>query len=111
MRISDWSSDVCSSDLLRQLAAIGPAHTQLVPLGHRQVTGHLVDGAATGLALAGEFAKPVLQRCRHLHPAPPGLRGGPAMLGKVVGNRGDNVAAVDPDVALAVTVEVRTRGG
>src|SRR3546814_10843738 len=60
MRISDWSSDVCSSDL----------------------------------------------RCRHLHLAPPGLRGGPAMLGKVVGNRGEDVAAVVPDVALAVTVEI-----
>src|SRR3546814_6839579 len=26
MRISDWSSDVCSSDLLRTMADVGPNH-------------------------------------------------------------------------------------
>src|SRR3546814_13712705 len=59
MRISDWSSDVCSSDLrldrdLRLLAAIG-----LIALGAlaaclmtiREVEGHLLRTTATGAAV------------------------------------------------------------
>src|SRR3546814_5562611 len=59
MRISDWSSDVCSSDLrldrdLRLLAAIG-----LIAMGAlaaclmtiREVEGHLLRTTATGAAV------------------------------------------------------------
>src|SRR3546814_9561900 len=46
MRISDWSSDVCSSDLAEHARASAPAQVGLrrVALGHR----HLLGGARVG---------------------------------------------------------------
>src|SRR3546814_10544612 len=36
MRISDWSSDVCSSDLAVRLPNVGRGHRRLVPAAARQ---------------------------------------------------------------------------
>src|SRR3546814_2246654 len=54
MRISDWSSDVCSSDLLTRLAATGAIGCNI----EDQVVGgdglHAVDAQATRIAAARE---------------------------------------------------------
>src|SRR3546814_18397773 len=56
MRISDWSSDVCSSDLVKR----GIYVTELIGMGVNQVTGDyrrgasgfLIENGATGPAVA-----------------------------------------------------------
>src|SRR3546814_16361172 len=44
MRISDWSSDVCSSDLARQ---------PIAALTHRSITNARVDALAAGVDIGG----------------------------------------------------------
>src|SRR3546814_4655888 len=63
MRISDWSSDVCSSDLLREAPGIDPAHVYV--LGHSQ--GAMMapriaarSGHVAGLVLLAAPARPLL---------------------------------------------------
>src|SRR3546814_4987306 len=68
MRISDWSSDVCSSDLLqlqRQArrhalrlrdGALRPAHHRVAALQHALV-GHALQHAAEAVELAGPLAE------------------------------------------------------
>src|SRR3546814_1664649 len=64
MRISDWSSDVCSSDLLAGRRAV---------LGDQAV--HVVDGAVAGRAAARDqdrAARPAqVERCAEAGVAPP----------------------------------------
>src|SRR3546814_1677056 len=71
MRISDWSSDVCSSDLvsllsplqIRRISVLGFAAT-LVLLAVVPLAGHEIKGATRWVSVAGvsmqpsEFAKP-----------------------------------------------------
>src|SRR3546814_14059213 len=47
MRISDWSSDVCSSDLVEQLAAAQRA--DIASLAGTGIAGHDVDDAVYGI--------------------------------------------------------------
>src|SRR3546814_8208968 len=63
MRISDWSSDVCSSDLLREAPGIDPAHVYV--LGHSQ--GAMMapriaarSGHVAGLVRLAAPARPLL---------------------------------------------------
>src|SRR3546814_1324727 len=49
MRISDWSSDVCSSDLQRRSRGSGERFDQLV---HRRGQAEQQDATAFGIALA-----------------------------------------------------------
>src|SRR3546814_7353549 len=55
MRISDWSSDVCSSDLLRQrspedgLDDLGDVAGGLLEVGGTEDRAHLIDGCGDGL--------------------------------------------------------------
>src|SRR3546814_11394422 len=69
MRISDWSSDVCSSDLLRARVA-GDLHDdcrlRLALAEGRREVGNL-------LAEVGEHDDPLLARQRVAHDAPDGL--------------------------------------
>src|SRR3546814_2700805 len=51
MRISDWSSDVCSSDLMAFAELIRPAHICLVPETRQELT---TEG---GLDVAGQEAR------------------------------------------------------
>src|SRR3546814_11168817 len=51
MRISDWSSDVCSSDLARRIAGAGVDAGALAV--HPAVTGHLAERLAVHNAGAG----------------------------------------------------------
>src|SRR3546814_9208600 len=56
MRISDWSSDVCSSDLLDRLLALGVPGRAIAELGSRQIpfgVGH-VERIERGLYQPGE---------------------------------------------------------
>src|SRR3546814_4076299 len=49
MRISDWSSDVCSSDLLALIQPAPSEYEQLIPIG---AAGHLIaQGAYQGATL------------------------------------------------------------
>src|SRR3546814_7474072 len=41
MRISDWSSDVCSSDLPREIGALHFLVGKRLPVGHGRFVGHL----------------------------------------------------------------------
>src|SRR3546814_5595883 len=59
MRISDWSSDVCSSDLARRLTAIGP--------GGEEVPAR----AAARLGIGGDDLHP---RLHQVAPVPDSLR-------------------------------------
>src|SRR3546814_12033768 len=61
MRISDWSSDVCSSDLARRttlglidvgLAAAAAFEARTLRIEHLAVVGHVVLGEAHEVALA-----------------------------------------------------------
>src|SRR3546814_19048207 len=56
MRISDWSSDVCSSDLLCHLEEFVAAGTALAH--HHQAVGHgdEIAGLCVGVAVAGDLA-------------------------------------------------------
>src|SRR3546814_3140181 len=66
MRISDWSSDVCSSDLLRDAAVVEPANGEraarrserivVLEADARQHVDDVVHGLAGHLAL-GEFLR------------------------------------------------------
>src|SRR3546814_5052735 len=57
MRISDWSSDVCSSDLLAQEGGTGPlTPTGAVP-GHRRFADAVPPGLSFHYAVAG-IARP-----------------------------------------------------
>src|SRR3546814_18386730 len=63
MRISDWSSDVCSSDLLRKngggMDTVDTIISQLVPQGS---------------PLSGSFDRPSGKSTTHVSPAPSGAR-------------------------------------
>src|SRR3546814_9445237 len=65
MRISDWSSDVCSSDLMNEMAAVHQAltvdevladRTVVAPLT-RAMCGGIADGAASLLLVSESFAR------------------------------------------------------
>src|SRR3546814_10995474 len=43
MRISDWSSDVCSSDLLQRLDLLFDVAAEVVEVVHRVVIAHQAD--------------------------------------------------------------------
>src|SRR3546814_11856076 len=91
MRISDWSSDVCSSDL-RQRAAAGVAQAERGPLAER--------------LLHGKAGEAVVEAGRQFHLTAPGAVAAPSFLREVVGRRGEDVRQVVPDVAVAVAVVV-----
>src|SRR3546814_5984103 len=85
MRISDWSSDVCSSDLARRLAGddagdhhrLGPAvpsHLSGRPAGARRRAGDPHSTHARGVdgeSLAGGKAGETRTGCRAYRPAAP----------------------------------------
>src|SRR3546814_19713395 len=83
MRISDWSSDVCSSDL-RQRAAAGVAQAERGPLAER--------------LLHGKAGEAVVEAGRQFHLTAPGAVAAPSFLREVVGRRGEDVRQVVPDV-------------
>src|SRR3546814_13971907 len=53
MRISDWSSDVCSSDLRRKSSTLSPLHRLIGPLD-RQDDGVDAGGDAGGIVALSE---------------------------------------------------------
>src|SRR3546814_19000808 len=53
MRISDWSSDVCSSDLRRKSSTLSPLHQLIGPLD-RQDDGVDAGGDAGGIVALSE---------------------------------------------------------
>src|SRR3546814_11711608 len=59
MRISDWSSDVCSSDLLHLVAEQGQAPGAVLVVGGKDVNG--VAAHPEGAALEGGIVALVLQ--------------------------------------------------
>src|SRR3546814_20298230 len=66
MRISDWSSDVCSSDLVPHAGSIGVAPTLPLPIPHSSPSG-LTRGSRAGdeaVALDARV-KPELSRLRY----------------------------------------------
>src|SRR3546814_9809464 len=76
MRISDWSSDVCSSDLVAAVAGIRggpgagrPDRRVLAERGRRPADGG--RGRIVGTPAADDRTHP---RCRHRHPPPLGRR-------------------------------------
>src|SRR3546814_7148582 len=75
MRISDWSSDVCSSDLARPLAddlAVDARVLDLVAGGAGEmVGGHVADAVAAGLDGMHLDARQLFQNVGHLIEAGP----------------------------------------
>src|SRR3546814_11274793 len=53
MRISDWSSDVCSSDLLSAAIALFPHFLRIVAAGVRQFRAIFIPGVALILRIVG----------------------------------------------------------
>src|SRR3546814_5000577 len=110
MRISDWSSDVCSSDLLVEVEVADPGAAQLdrqAAVGHREIAA---EGGDAGRVAANELAAVVLdvadQRATSLN------RDRAATADEDVGNAvalrsaGPHRAAVgDGDAACAAAVE------
>src|SRR3546814_20844081 len=93
MRISDWSSDVCSSDLQRQ-----PAITS-----HELAQGHAAAEAAVGLVIEDHGDAAGRQRCHH-PPAGRRLRGTRKLLHDIVGE--DEVeATAEAFEAVALALE------
>src|SRR3546814_9727305 len=95
MRISDWSSDVCSSDLTRQICRLD----RLRPRPARRYPQHAV-------AVAGH-ARRASVRCRHARRAVAGGAGAAAALvrgwraaGEVATGGGRVTAVLDPEIAL-----------
>src|SRR3546814_6298319 len=60
MRISDWSSDVCSSDLLLELALVGLDHAEVAAMAHLQLDV-LADEAAQQVRQLGQDVGQVQQ--------------------------------------------------
>src|SRR3546814_11203969 len=60
MRISDWSSDVCSSDLLLELALVGLDHAEVAAMAHLQLDV-LADEAAQQVRQLGQDVGKVQQ--------------------------------------------------
>src|SRR3546814_13723128 len=56
MRISDWSSDVCSSDLALTVDEVLADRTVVAPLT-RAMCGGIADGAASLLLVSESFAR------------------------------------------------------
>src|SRR3546814_15552879 len=55
MRISDWSSDVCSSDLARPPLALSAAVIALFAIGHGFAHGSEMGAGASAYPFAGGF--------------------------------------------------------
>src|SRR3546814_14527125 len=68
MRISDWSSDVCSSDLIHRRAPIPSAAT----IGYAAPAIVLLLRVMQGLALGGEYGGAAIYVSEH---SPPSRRG------------------------------------
>src|SRR3546814_2645611 len=62
MRISDWSSDVCSSDLAVPGAAVGPAHFEKAFQPHFGESGRqMIDPVALTRLFAGQDRQVAVQ--------------------------------------------------
>src|SRR3546814_10958116 len=69
MRISDWSSDVCSSDLLA-LEGTSPVAVLEGLADEPKFTGKLIVGVAPGLFFSGyEYRRPAIDRFHKETPA------------------------------------------
>src|SRR3546814_14385143 len=105
MRIRDWSSDVCSSDLLRIVLDEGPAGVLLWD-GVARAEVHHVEGddrADVGKARADEGAEAVRVGGEHAAPPPFADFGGGAVHG------GGPLAAVGPSLSRAPAAHWRLR--
>src|SRR3546814_2192088 len=64
MRISDWSSDVCSSDLWQASSSVRrPARTAVTTSALRRITHRLVEGGGRSSRLSGLPAGPITLFC------------------------------------------------
>src|SRR3546814_11096606 len=96
MRISDWSSDVCSSDLVDDLDELDPA-----PLAGKAEDEQQAGGGAPGAALAGAERKAdrhgLPSRCMAEAGEAAGLRPGRQEIGRASCRK-----RVCPDVSISV---------
>src|SRR3546814_2333860 len=79
MRISDWSSDVCSSDLFFGMAFLGAYLWGLQHILHRYYTSDLLPGVYYGLGTRMIFAAIIALMVYHMLPDiadPTGAEGG-----------------------------------
>src|SRR3546814_20789142 len=76
MRISDWSSDVCSSDLRRSSARVSARHcTALAPLKPAQGSATGAGGVERGGAASAVLALPSFETVRRAaYPTPSAVR-------------------------------------
>src|SRR3546814_16215560 len=108
MRISDWSSDVCSSDLLNAVVAEGNFVGRLFFQGSGAGEGPTASAVVADLIDIGRgefghaFAMPV-DSLTSLHPAAAGERVGRVYLRFTVDDR--------PGVLTEPTATMRARGG